>query len=272
MPRFNISNSTITSQNQGGGSKKKGFPSTIGLGKFSINNIKKRASSCSCVCPINEIILQTGTHFTTQTQLDTLRGVTKIIGDFSIQGFTGQPDFSVFNCLKEVTGFFNINASLILTTISGFPNLEKVGGIFLINANDELITISGFPKLNNVGLSLQFLDNVKLTTISGFSNLVNVNRFFTINNNTLLTTISGFHELVSVGGEFNISVNGTTITPGVHVIVNPIAFAKITIPGELVTLAGIDATHQLHLQNTLITALNWVGIASGAAPAFVLGL
>ena len=277
MPRFNISNSTLTSQNQGGGSKKKGFPSTIGLGKFSINNIKKRASSCSCVCPINEIILQTGTQFTTQSQLDTLRGVTKIIGDLSIQNFTSQPDFSVFNCLKEITGFFQLYNNIGLITIYGFPNLENIGGkdvtdIFLIRLNNELTTISGFPKLKNIIGSFEFLDNDKLITISGFSNLVNVNRFFTISRNTLLTTISGFHELVSVGGEFNISVNGTTITPGVHVIVNPIAFAKITTPGEVVTLAGIDATHQLHIQNTLITALNWGGVADGATPAFVLGL
>jgi len=58
-------------------------------------------------------------------QLNTLRGVTKINGDLSIIGFAGQPDFSVFNCLKEVTGFFNMNDNIGLTTISGFPNIKR---------------------------------------------------------------------------------------------------------------------------------------------------
>ena len=48
MPRLNISSSTLTSQNQGGGSSKAGSPSTIGLGRFSKNSIKKRASACKC--------------------------------------------------------------------------------------------------------------------------------------------------------------------------------------------------------------------------------
>ena len=50
MPRLNISSSTLTSQNQGGGSSKAGSPSTIGLGRFSKNSIKKRASACKCSC------------------------------------------------------------------------------------------------------------------------------------------------------------------------------------------------------------------------------
>jgi len=48
MPRLNISSSTLTSHNQGGGSSKAGSPSTIGLGRFSKNSIKKRASACKC--------------------------------------------------------------------------------------------------------------------------------------------------------------------------------------------------------------------------------
>ena len=269
MPRANVSAGLITTQNQGGGTS--GPPSTIGMNRFSYNMFK-RNFCCSNTCPTNERTITQNTYFSTQSQLNTLRGVTKINGDLSIMGFAGQPDFSVFNCLKEVTGFFNMNDNIGLTTISGFPNLENVGKIFLINANDELTTISGFNKLNNVGLSLEFLTNVKLTTISGFSNLVNVNRFFTIFGNNLLTTISGFYELVSVGGEFNISENGIEITPNTHVIIDPTAFAKITIPGEQVTLRGIDATRQLHLQNILITALGWGNTPDGNTPYFVLGL
>ena len=274
MPRANVSAGLIATQNQGGGLS--GLPSTIGINRFS-SKVFKRNFCCSIACPANERIIKPNTHFETQTQLNTLRGVTKIIGDLSIQNFTSQPDFSVFSCLKEITGFFQFYNNIGLTTIYGFPNLENIGGkdvadIFLIRLNNELTTISGFPKLKNIIGSFEILDNDKLTTISGFSNLVNVNRFLTIDGNTSLTTISGFHEIVSVGGEFKISVNGTTITPNIHVIIHPTTFAKITTPGELVTLAGIDATRQLRLQTTLISALGWVGTADGASPAFVLGL
>ena len=247
MPRFYISASTLTSQNQGGGSKKKGSPSTIGLGQFSINNIKKRAGSCSCVlCPINEIIIPPDTHFATQSQLDILKGVTKIIGNFYIKDFIGQPDFSVFNCLKEVTGFFYIRDNAELATISDFGALKTVGEFFYINDNEKLVTISDFGVLETVG------------------------RYFNISDNANLATISYFGALKTVKEYFNISANGAA--ENTHVIINPIAFAKITIPGGLVTLAGVNINHQLHLQKTLITALNWGGVDNGAAPAFVLGL
>jgi hypothetical protein len=38
-----ISTGLLTNQNQGGGSKKQGIPSSIGLGRFSLNSIKRRS-------------------------------------------------------------------------------------------------------------------------------------------------------------------------------------------------------------------------------------
>ena len=63
MPRLNISSSTLTSQNQGGGSSKAGSPSTIGLGRFSKNSIKKRASACKCCTTIGTFLFINGTNF-----------------------------------------------------------------------------------------------------------------------------------------------------------------------------------------------------------------
>lgn len=274
MPRANVSAGLIATQNQGGGLS--GLPSTIGMNRFS-SKVFKRNFCCLIACPTIERTIPPGTNFTTQAQLNTLRGVTKISGDLTITNFASQPDFSVFNCLKEITGFFQLYNNIGLTTIYGFPNLENIGGkdvsdIFIINTNNELTTISGFSKLKNIFGSFQFLHNDKLTTISGFSNLVNVTRYFSIIGNILLTTISGFHEIVSVGGEFAIEQNGSGNQPNTHVIIHPTTFAKITKPGELVTLSGANNTLQLHLQNTLISALGWVGNVDGSSPSFVLGL
>ena len=46
MGRLNISSSTLTSQNQGGGNSKAGLPSTIGLGPFSWRIIRRRTNYC----------------------------------------------------------------------------------------------------------------------------------------------------------------------------------------------------------------------------------
>ena len=46
MGRLNISSSTLTSQNQGGGNSKAGLPSTIGLGTFSWRIIRKKTNYC----------------------------------------------------------------------------------------------------------------------------------------------------------------------------------------------------------------------------------
>ena len=46
MGRLNISSSTLTSQNQGGGNSKAGLPSTIGLRAFSWRIIRRRTNYC----------------------------------------------------------------------------------------------------------------------------------------------------------------------------------------------------------------------------------
>lgn len=273
MPRANVSAGLIATQNQGGGLS--GLPSTIGMNRFSYK-LFKRNFCCLTTCPVNEITINPNTYFSTQTQLNTLRGVTKISGDLNITQFASQPDFSVFNCLKEITGSFRLHTNG-LTTISGFPNLENIGGktesdIFLIDMNNELTTISGFLKLKNIFGDFKFSHNDKLTTISGFNHLVNVTRFFTIIGNGRLTTIFGFNDLVSVGGEFEITQNGFINQPNIHVIIHPSSFAKITTPGEQVILTGNNTTSQLHLQNTLISALGFAGNVDGSSPSFVLGL
>jgi len=65
MPRARLSYTLLTSQNQGGGNKKQGLPSTIGLGTFSMNLIQRKAGYCPCVNP--KIVPTTTSAPTTST-------------------------------------------------------------------------------------------------------------------------------------------------------------------------------------------------------------
>ena len=49
-----ISTGLLTTQNQGGGSKKQGIPSSIGLGRFSLNLIKRRSNPIISINEKNE--------------------------------------------------------------------------------------------------------------------------------------------------------------------------------------------------------------------------
>jgi cytochrome c-type biogenesis protein CcsB len=89
--------------------------------KSTNQKLIERIKAEEAACVTKEV---TGGTFTTQEQLNTLNGCTKINGNITISGFNSTaPDFSVFSCLKEITGGFNIVNNGALTTISGFSSL-----------------------------------------------------------------------------------------------------------------------------------------------------
>jgi len=113
---------------------------------YGMNFPEKVSFNISCTCPTKEVETDTivfnsdgtilsGLFFSTNEALEPLRGCTKINGDLVLSGFTGEIDFSVFDCLQEITGSFGILNNADSTTISGFGKLEKVGGSFDIYDN-----------------------------------------------------------------------------------------------------------------------------------------
>ena len=60
MPRANISASTLTTQFQGGGSKKEGLIPSIGLSTFSRKVIRQRTNYCNCNLYKNIIVIVNG--------------------------------------------------------------------------------------------------------------------------------------------------------------------------------------------------------------------
>jgi len=135
-----------------------------------------------------------GLFFSTNEELKIFRGCTKINGDLVISGFTGEIDFSVFDCLQEITGNFYITNNTF-EKISRFEKLETVGGYFAIYSNAELRSISGFNMLKIVVETFESNNNSKLITISGFKNLERVDGDFKITNNVKLEEISEFESL-----------------------------------------------------------------------------
>jgi len=184
--------------------------------KFKYCNARDRNVVFQCVfnqpiptltqCPEK---ISAGGIFTNNDELKDLRGVTIITGDLTIEGFDGQPDFSVFDCLTTIQGNLYIFDNNSLTNISGFLALKTVGGSFEIYNNNSLITIPGFSSLTSVGDYFAIDINNLLTNISGFSSLTSVGGFFIIIGNNSLITMPGFSSLTSIGSYFTITDNNS---------------------------------------------------------------
>jgi len=189
--------------------------------KFKYCNARDRNVVFQCVfnqpiptltqCPEK---ISAGGIFTNNDELKDLRGVTIITGNLRIEGFDGQPDFSVFDCLNSIEGYFIITGNSKLTSISGFPSLNSIKGDdgdgvgFDINNNPLLTNISGFLALNSITTSGFYIENnLKLVSIPEFSNLEIIKQDFGIRNNNLLENISGFTGLISIGSFFEIYNN-----------------------------------------------------------------
>ena len=189
--------------------------------------------------PQSEKIVEGGI-FTSNAELERLRGCTTINGNVQITRFTQQPDFSVFDNLEVINGtgegdfgkmftIYNNNVSFsivdkfnkltkcnssfyilqcnLLKSISGFGALTTVTGLLEINKNLALTTITGFSALTTVSDYFAIQDNSALTTITGFSALTTVGEYFIIGSNSALTAITGFSALQTVGGSFGIRYN-----------------------------------------------------------------
>jgi hypothetical protein len=255
--------------NYGGGSKKAGTGS--GIGRSGVlarlitsetsnnNNILSKQPEAEGGCP-EKVVTITGGNYQNNTQLETLRGCTKIIGNLDIRG-SFQPTFSIFDCLREITGRISIyNIATGLTTISGFGALNSVGGYFSINQNAALTTISGFGALNSVGGFFEIIQSAALNEISGFGELNSVLGNFAISNNAALTTISGFGALNSVLGNFAINLNGGNVTPGSNAVVTTVTgFGNLrTVPKGItgnLSLRGFSVAKLLKIAQVIVDNL-----------------
>ena len=180
MGRLNISSSTLTSQNQGGGNSKAGLPSTIGLGPFSWRIIRRRTNYCCINGKIHatggndEVITYTGF---TGGEVSTLLSGSIIVGG-SFTAFNGKPrnGFIKLNDDGSPDTVFNTNLG---TGFNGgfFPGVNSIiedqsgnyiiGGIF-DKFRDQ--SANNIIKLDNLGnIDADFSNNVFGDGENGFT-------------------------------------------------------------------------------------------------------
>jgi hypothetical protein len=211
----------------------------------------RRAYGCGrCYTPTPKCPekIMPGGIFTTNAQLEEYRGVTAITGNLLIDQYSGQPDFSVFDCLTTIGGSLRIDYNSALTSIHGFSALTTIGGDLGIGLNSALTSISEFTSLKTVGgFFIPSYNNSVLTSISGFTSLKTVGGNFIIADNTALTTISGFTALKTVGGPANVIY--------INIVLNE---ALTTISGftALTALTGINGDVTINSNNSVTNALN----------------
>jgi hypothetical protein len=206
-------------------------------------------------CPTKEV---NGGTFSTQSELETLRGCTKINGGIEITNFVGQPDFTVFDCLQEITGYLDIYENAALITISGFPKLTTLSLEIFISNNHALTTIANFlPLMTALAIVVLYINNNHaLTTLDNFLPLLTTVKDLAINNNHALTTLDNFlPRMTTINQTLTISGN-TALTTLANFL------PLITVVGTL-TIHNNPALTSLANFLSLATAINGTLTISG---------
>lgn len=146
-------------------------------------------------CPTKIV---SGGTFTTNEELETLRGCTVIYGNLEIIKFIGQPNFSVFDCLITINGWIRIQQNTELTTISGFPSLILITDEIRFTDNASLTTISGFTSLTTL-YAIAIYTNINLINMSGFTSIVSKNQSYFLNNATSTNMCISTYDKLSIG-------------------------------------------------------------------------
>jgi len=208
MGRLNISSSTLTSQNQGGGNSKAGLPSTIGLGPFSWRITRRRTNYCCINGNIHatggndEVITYTG--FTGGVVSTLLSGSIIVGGSFT--AFNGKPrnGFIKLNDDGSPDTVFNTNLGTGFTRTGEYPfsisSIIKdhsgnyiIGGIF-DKFKDQ--SANNIIKLDNLGnIDIDFSTNVFGGGENGFTN--------NSSNAVVGSIIEDQSGNYIIGGEFN---------------------------------------------------------------------
>ena len=170
-------------------------------------------------CPEKRCI---GGTFTTNAELERLRGCTIIDGDLIIE--SNITDLSILNCLTIVNGNVEIR-NIVLTNIS-IPSLISSNNFFIY---DNTSTNISFNSLTSTGIFA--IETSTITSIS-FNSLTNIGELYIYA--TTLPTISGFNSLRTTG-PINITYNS--------------ALTSISGFNSLTPVTGISGNIYLTLNN-----------------------
>jgi len=257
---------SIANRPQGGGNKKQGLPPSIGRAGWFSNFIRTNAGGyfrsipgpAAAICP--EKILTGDQTITNLAALQTLSGVTKIVGNLIIENSLNITNLSNLNCLNNITGGLYINNNDILANIDGLAKLTSVGAHLDIDNNALLANINGLAKLTSIGRDLFIVNNANLLNIDGFANLTSVGEKLIIENNANLLNIDGFANLTSIGGYLYILNNAN--------LNNIDGFAKLTTIGSHLILTNLpDLVNADGLWNVVSVGEDFEVISTGLTNA-----
>jgi hypothetical protein len=138
----------------------------------------------------------------TQTGLQSLVNVSKIVGNLSIFGnATADPvsttDFRELSQLEEVTGNLTISSSKSVQRLDGLHSLKRVGGQLSLQFDGALADMSGLSSLADLG-GLTLSADSALTAITGLTNVTSLDaQGLSVTSMPALSNIGGLSGLRS---------------------------------------------------------------------------
>ena len=173
---------------------------------------------------------------TTQQAVDTIRNtlgnprVTAIVGNLIIGASTDITNLDSLRFLTEITGDFFIgntnNGNDSLKDIGGFPFLQKIGGNYYVTENTELVHGGNFPVLDSIGGYFFIRMNAKLESVGSFPRLKDIGTYFSIRSSDSLRSLYEFPALTSIGkgSPYVPSQGSETVNTSIVVENNPLLF------------------------------------------------
>ena len=147
---------------------------------------------------------------TTQIAVDTIRKtlgndpkITSIGGNLTIGPSDDITNLDSLRFLTEITGDFNIGntneGNSALVDIGDFPFLQKIGGGYYVTENTELVHGGNFPVLDSIGGYFFIRINGKLESLGTFPHLKDIGSYISIRSNDRLRSLYEFPALTSIG-------------------------------------------------------------------------
>ena len=163
------------------------------------------ASEATCA-PVN---------LTTQAAVNdfrnTLGNATAIVSSLIIGPSDNITNLDSLRFLTEIMGDFEIQQNSVLRHIGDFPNLRRIEGRYLLDDNDVLETVNGFSVLNSLRGDFHIINNAKLNSLGNYDSLRYIGDDFFIGDgygtgriNPSLVDLGNFPQLRTIGGDYQV--------------------------------------------------------------------
>jgi hypothetical protein len=138
----------------------------------------------------------------TQTGLQSLANVTRIVGNLTIDGSAAADristtDLRELSQLKEVTGNFSVTQVSSVVRLDGLHTLTAVGGLLSFFSDRALADMTGLSSVTILG-GLDMRVDSALTTIAGLGNVTSMFRGLSLQQMPVLSNIGGLSGLASL--------------------------------------------------------------------------